>query len=217
MKRRCIVLAIGAIFICAFYFQQNATSIINWVNTLGLLAPIFFLFIYCLATCLFFPTMILTLAGGAIFGPVIGTIMNLLGATIGAVCAFGISRYLLSSWWQTRDDSRMAKLIHGVEYRGWQFVALLRIVPIIPFNLVNYGLGLTRIKFSHYVLTTMIFLLPIEIISTYFGYASMDLLSHSDALFNYTSWIILAVLATCLLLIKWLSKKQFFSYSDLPE
>lgn len=207
MKGRCIALAFGAIIVCAFFFQQNAPSIINWINTLGLMAPVFFLILYCFATLLFFPTMILTLAGGAIFGPVVGTIINLLGATFGAACAFCISRYLLSGWFQPNKDNRFNKLIAGVECKGWQFVALLRVIPIIPFNIVNYGLGLTRIKFSHYLITTAIFLFPMEIISTYCGYASMDMLTRSQT-FRSSSLFLLFFLGLCIILLKWFSRKQ---------
>ncbi len=207
MKGRCIAFAFGAIIVCVLFFQQNATVIIDWINTLGLMAPVFFLILYCVATLLFFPTMILTLAGGAIFGPIVGTIINLLGATLGAACAFCISRYLLSGWFQANKGARFNKLIAGVESRGWQFVALLRIVPIIPFNIVNYGLGLTRIKFSHYLITTLIFLFPMEIISTYFGYASMDILTSSQTL-RSSSLFFLLIFGLCIILFKWVSRKR---------
>jgi uncharacterized membrane protein YdjX (TVP38/TMEM64 family) len=55
---------------------------------------------------------------------------------------------------------------------------MLRLVPIIPFNLVNYGLGITRIKFSHYIITTFFFLMPTEIVYTYCGHAGLDALTH---------------------------------------
>lgn len=197
MKKLCFALAIAAIAVCACLFQHNAPIIIDWINTLGILAPIFFLLLYCLATILFLPTMILTLAGGALFGPILGTLFNLLGATIGAACAFCISRYMVFDWLAAKKNVRINNLIAGVERRGWQFVALLRLVPIIPFNLVNYGLGVTRIKFKHYFLTTIIFLLPAEILFTYCGYAGMDILTHHRAFYKGTSlilWLCIGIL-----------------------
>jgi uncharacterized membrane protein YdjX (TVP38/TMEM64 family) len=191
MKIFCFALAIAAIAVCAFSFQHNETVIISWIETLGLIAPIFFLLLYCLATLLFLPTMMLTLAGGVIFGPVLGTLFNLLGATFGAVCAFCISRYCVSERLAGTKNVRIKNLIVGVENQGWQFVALLRLIPIIPFNLVNYGLGVTRIKFSHYVIVTIIFLIPAEIIFTYCGYAGMDLLTHPREFYKGTGLILL--------------------------
>ena len=168
------------------FFQHNAPAIINWTKTLGFMAPVFFLLLYCLATILLLPTMVLTLAGGALFGPIVGTLFNLLGATLGAACAFCISRYLVFDWLVSKNNARMDKLIMGVEGRGWQFVALLRLIPIIPFNLVNYGLGITRIKFSHYLITTIIFLIPAEIIFTYCGHAGMGILTHPQEFYKGT-------------------------------
>lgn len=191
MKIFCFALAIAAIAVCAFSFQHNETVIISWIETLGIIAPIFFLLLYCLATLLFLPTMMLTLAGGVIFGPVLGTLFNLLGATFGAVCAFCISRYCVSERLAATKNVRIKNLIVGVENQGWQFVALLRLIPIIPFNLVNYGLGVTRIKFSHYVIVTVIFLIPAEIIFTYCGYAGMDLLTHPREFYKGTGLILL--------------------------
>jgi uncharacterized membrane protein YdjX (TVP38/TMEM64 family) len=170
-------LALIAFLICALLFHKHSLEIINWVNKLGRLAPLLFVVIYCLATILFLPTMVLTLAGGAFFGPVIGTLLNLTGATCGAALSFLISRYLIFDWCMQKRGEKLNKLITEVERKGWVFIAFLRLFPIVPFNLVNYGLGITGVKFRLYLLVTTIFLIPTEIIYTYFGYAGMDALS----------------------------------------
>lgn len=175
LKTFCILAVLIA---SAIIFQEKAPIILSSIKGLGWLAPILFLLIYCLATILLLPTMVLTLAGGALFGPLLGTLFNLIGATLGAACAFCISRHLAIDWLAAKRGPKLNKLISGVERGGWQFVALLRLVPIVPFNLVNYGLGITQIKFSHYILTTFIFLTPAEIIYTYCGHAGMDALTH---------------------------------------
>lgn len=177
-----MVLVIIAVAFCAFLFQYNLASVMSWVGSLGLFAPIFFLMLYCLATIFFLPTMILTMAGGVLFGPVVGTLFNLFGATFGAASAFLISRYWAASWVASKKSANVNRLIAGVERQGWQFVALLRLIPIIPFNLVNYGLGLTRIKFSHYLVTTLIFLIPAEIVFTYCGYAGVGMIMHPQSM-----------------------------------
>ncbi len=209
IKRLGLALVIAAIAVGAYFFQRNSSIIINWINTLGYIAPILFLFLYCVATIFFLPTMVLTFAGGALFGPVWGTLFNLFGASLGAAFAFCISRYWLFDWVATKKNSRINKLIAGVESRGWQFVALLRIVPIIPFNLVNYGLGVTRIKFSHYLITTAIFLIPTEIVSTYCGYAGMDILTHPGEIYTRTHIAFFLFFASSLfILIKLIKRKQ---------
>ena len=200
IKIVCSALSITAIAVCAYLFQHNASAIIHWTNTLGFMAPVFFLLLYCIATLLFLPTMVLTLAGGALFGPIVGTLFNLLGATLGAACAFCISRYVAFDWLASKNNVRLNKMIAGVEGRGWQFVALLRLVPIIPFNLVNYGLGVTGIKFSHYLLATLVFLIPTEIMFTYCGYAGMDILTHPEEFYKGSSFVALPCLAIILIL-----------------
>ncbi len=202
MKTLCIVLTIGVLIACAIIFQENAPIILNGIRGLGWIAPILFLLLYCLATILLLPTMVLTLAGGALFGPVLGTVFNLVGATLGAACAFCISRHLAADWLASKRGPRLNKLISGVERNGWQFVALLRLVPIIPFNLVNYGLGITRIKFSHYVITTFAFLMPAEVIYTYCGHAGMDALTHPTPYYKNGSILILIGLGVLFLLFR---------------
>lgn len=176
MKTLCIVLAIIALIILAILFQEKLPSILELIRGLGWLGPLLFLLLYTLATVLFLPTMILTLAGGALFGPFHGTLFNLFGATLGAICAFCLARYFSIDWLRTEKDSKIHKLLVGIERGGWQFAALVRLFPVIPFNLVNYGLGLTKIKFSHYFLTTFIFLIPTEIVYTYCGHAGIGMI-----------------------------------------
>lgn len=157
----------------AVLFQTYAREIIQWVEKMGWLAPVLFLFIYCIATLLFLPTMLITLAGGALFGPVLGTVLNLAGATIGATCSFLITRYLFQGQ-QRKQQGLWYQIVRSVEQKGWLSVAFLRLFPIVPFNLVNYALGATTISLRTYLITTITFLLPPEIIYTYCGYAGMD-------------------------------------------
>lgn len=207
IKTICFILAFAVLIACALVFQEHFLEIIDWINELGWLAPVLFLVIYCLATLLLLPTMVLTLAGGAIFGPFIGTILNLFGATIGAAFAFLITRHLIYDWFTSKRGEKMNKLIAGVDQKGWMFVAFLRLFPIVPFNLVNYGLGITGIKFRLYLITTFIFLIPAEIIYTYFGYAGMDALSRPGHFYR-NSGIILSGLAILFLAIIKLVKKK---------
>ena len=197
-----IVFALVTLIATAYSFQKHSTEIINWVNQLGWFAPILFLVIYCLASIMFLPTMVITLAGGAIFGPFFGTILNLLGATWGAACSFLITRHLISDWFSRNQSVKTHKLIKEVDQKGWIFVALLRLFPIIPFNLVNYGLGVTGIKFRTYLITTFIFLIPAEIIYTYFGYAGMDVLLKQGSFYRNSEVILLGLAVALLCVLK---------------
>jgi uncharacterized membrane protein YdjX (TVP38/TMEM64 family)/rhodanese-related sulfurtransferase len=152
----------------------DVAFIVRQVGELGALAWLAFMIFYALATVLFLPGSILTLAGGSLFGPVLGTFVNLTGATLGATLAFLLSRYLASDWVERKTGGRLKQLKDGVEGEGWRFVAFVRLVPLFPFNLLNYALGLTRIRLLHYLIATYVCMLPGAIAYTYLGYAGRE-------------------------------------------
>ena len=126
----------------------------------GIWAPVAFIALFALATVAFLPGMVFALAGGVIFGPVLGSLYNLTGATIGAVLAFMAARYVASGWVREKTGPRLDRIIRGVEDEGWRFVAFTRLVPLFPFNLLNYALGLTRIPLPHYTLAPAVCMAP---------------------------------------------------------
>ncbi len=207
IKTICLILALLAFVACAITFQKHSLEIIDWIDDLGWFAPVLFIITYGLATILFLPTMVMTLAGGAIFGPVIGVLLNLIGATIGAAFSFLITRHLIYDWFSKKRGLRSNKLISGVEKKGWIFIAFLRLFPVVPFNLVNYGLGLTNIPFRVYLTTTALFLIPAEIIYTYFGYAGRHVLANPGQFYK-SGGLCLLGLALLFLAITTLVKRR---------
>ena len=177
-----------------FRDRFDAAALENWVNSAGAAGPLLFMAIYALATVLFLPGSVITLVGGALFGPVWGTLWNLTGATIGASLAFLIARYLGADWVARRAGPRIKRLDEGVTAEGWRFVAFVRLVPLFPFNLLNYALGLTRIPFLAYVLATWVFMLPGAIAYTWLGYAGREALAGGEGMIRNIS-IALALLA----------------------
>lgn len=145
------------------------------VGKLGWLAPLVFIAGYAIATIFFLPGVLFTLAGGVLFGPFYGTLYNLTGATLGATLAFLLARYLAYDWVAQRTGKRLRQVVEGVESEGWRFVAFVRLVPLFPFNLLNYALGLTKIPLAHYVITTLLFMAPGGAAYTYLGYAGREL------------------------------------------
>ena len=173
-----LAIAIAAAF--AFRDQIDVAALQQQVERAGPAGPLLFMLIYALATVLFFPGSVLTLAGGALFGPIWGTFYNLTGATVGAALAFLLARYLASNWVEQKTGGRLKQIKDGVEHEGWRFVAFVRLVPLFPFNLLNYALGLTRIRFLHYLVATYICMLPGAIAYTYLGYAGREAIAGSE-------------------------------------
>ncbi|WP_246539887.1 VTT domain-containing protein [sulfur-oxidizing endosymbiont of Gigantopelta aegis] len=179
----------------------------HWIEQSGPLAPLLFMLIYILATIFFLPGSVLTLAGGALFGPVVGVFYNLTAATIGAILSFLAARYLASDWVEKKSAGRLKQLINGVENEGWRFVAFVRLVPIFPFNLLNYTLGLTKIKLLDYSLATYICMLPGAIAYTYLGYIGREAATGGESLIQ-KSLLGLALLAVAAFLPRFISQMR---------
>lgn len=167
------ILAMITFIAIAFMFHANIAMMIGWVQHLGYIAPILFILLFSLSTLFFLPAVPFVLAGGAIFGPFIGTLINLLGATLGAVGAFLISRHIGTDWLSPKKSAALIRLSNRIEHHGWKSIALMRLTPT-PFSLVNYGFGLTQINVRLYALTTFLFLIPYKIITTYCGYYTLN-------------------------------------------
>ena len=176
-----LLLMVGIALGIFYHDHINAQAIENTVNEAGALGPALFILIYILGTVFFFPGALLTLSGGILFGPIFGTLYNLIGATIGAALSFIIARYLAYDWVEKKSIGRLQQLKSGVEDEGWRFVAFVRLVPLFPFNILNYAFGLTRIKLSHYTLASLIFMSPGAAAYTYLGYAGREALSGDEA------------------------------------
>jgi len=181
-----IVLFLGllaAVTLAIIYRDQfDAAALEAWVHDAGPVAPLLFILMYALAATLFIPGTVFTLAGGALFGPVLGTLYNLTGATLGATLAFLIARYLAADLVTNKAGGRVKQLINGVEGEGWRFVAFVRLVPLFPFVLLNYALGLTRLRLLHYVIATYVFMLPGAIAYTYLGYAGREAVAGGEGM-----------------------------------
>jgi uncharacterized membrane protein YdjX (TVP38/TMEM64 family)/rhodanese-related sulfurtransferase len=214
------VLLAGTISLAIVYRDRfDAAALQAWVQDAGAWAPLLFMLIYAVAAVLFLPGSVLTLAGGALFGPLLGTVYNLTGATLGATLAFLAARYLASDWVAARSGGRLKQLINGVEAEGWRFVAFVRLVPLFPFNLLNYALGLTRIRFSHYLLATCVCMLPGAIAYTYLGYAGREAVGGGEGLIRKAllALALLAVVAFLPRLIGRLREGPMLSITELKQ
>ena len=195
MFRSVLVAALAAAIIWLGFHREllQTATIERELQRFGGWAPILFLLLYAVATVLFVPGSVLTVTGGALFGPIWGTLWNLSGATLGATLAFVIARYVASEWVAARSGQRLGRLMRGVEEEGWRFVAFVRLVPLFPFNLMNYAFGLTRIGLREYVLASLVCMGPGASAYTYLGYAGRE------AAFGQAGAIRKAVLALALL------------------
>ncbi|MCP3941541.1 MAG: hypothetical protein GY710_08680 [Desulfobacteraceae bacterium] len=154
--------------------QEKLGALINGFGNWG---PIIYMLIYTIAPSLLLPALPLSIAGGILFGPFWGVVYTITGATAGAGLAFFISRYVSAGFIKKRiKEDKWLKLNQSVSKNGWKVVAFTRLIPLFPFNLLNYAFGMTSIKFSHYILTTFICMLPACIALIVFSSSFLELL-----------------------------------------
>src|SRR5215813_359593 len=163
--------------------QLDLATLDARLAALGPWAPIGYVVLYALGAVAFVPGTLFALAGGALFGPVWGSIFNLTGATVGATLAFLAARYIGGDWVARKAGGLLKRLIDGVDAEGWRFVAFVRLVPLFPFNLSNYVLGLTRISLHEYVIATFLCMVPGAVAYTWLGHAGRAALAgETDAI-----------------------------------
>ena len=156
-----------------FAFLQNT---LQWINSLGSLGGIVFIGIYIIATLAFLPAAILTLGAGVIFGVIWGSLYVFVGATLGAIAAFLVGRYLARGWVKEKISSykKFTNIDQAVSKEGLKIVFLIRLSPLFPFNLLNYALGLTNVSLKDYSLASF-GMIPGTIMYVYLGYLAGDL------------------------------------------
>jgi uncharacterized membrane protein YdjX (TVP38/TMEM64 family) len=137
-------------------------------------APIAFVAGYTLAIAFGFSGLVLTLAGGAVFGFGWGALLNTLGANLGATAAFWLARWLGRNGLQALLGDRLAGIDRITHQAGFTWLLRLRLIPIVPFNLLNFASGLTVIPWLTYIGATALGILPATLVYTFFADAILS-------------------------------------------
>lgn len=171
------IVAVVALVALGRQFGVFLDRFVAWVDGLGALAPAAFIAGYAAATLAFIPGAVMTIAAGATFGLVEGVVYVMTGATIGAALAFLLARYAARGAIEQRvaGNARFAAVDRAIGREGWKIVVLLRLSPVFPFNLLNYSLGLTKVRFTDYVLAS-IGMLPGSLLYTWSGVVVGDVI-----------------------------------------
>ena len=175
----CIVATGGAIYLLG---GIDSAQIQTLLNSVGIWSPIIYIALYVIATILVLPSTVLNLTGGAVFGAVWGTLWTSLAAIIAAIVAFTFTRTVgreiiakrLSGRWQAMDAE--------VRQGGLFYMFAIRLVPIMPYGLVNFAAGLTSISFKDYILGTTIGTVPSVLPFVLLGSSGLKALKTGDVL-----------------------------------
>lgn len=167
----------GILFAARQFGSGPLRELLQWISGLGSTAPLVFIPLYIVACVLFIPGSILTLSAGFLFGVVRGSIYVSVAATLGATLAFLMGRYFARQWVAARlaNYPKFKAVDEAVAREGWKIVALTRLSPVFPFNLLNYGFGLTDVGLRDYVIASWAGTLPGTILYVYLGSLAEDL------------------------------------------
>jgi len=170
-----LLLALVALALAGRRAGADVPEFAAWVNGLGPWGPLAFVAGYVIACVALVPGSLLTLAAGAIFGLWLGVALVFVGASLGAAAAFLVARYVARGAVARRlaGDRRVAAIDRAIGREGRKIVLLLRLSPVIPFNLLNYALGLTRVRLADYLIG-MVGLLPGTVLYVYAGKLAGD-------------------------------------------
>jgi len=200
---------VAALFLAGRQLGGAVEAFADWVDGLGVWAPVVFILGYAVATVLFAPGSLLTLAAGALFGLVQGTAYAWTGATLGACAAFLIARYGARGWVERKLEGkpRFQELDRSIGRDGGKIVALLRLAPIFPFVLLNYALGLTRVRFLHYAWACLA-MVPGTLLYVYYGHVGRQALAGGGEGKTVWDWVLLGVGLAAVLAVTWIITRK---------
>ncbi len=175
-----LIIFIGGAFFAVRYLglgrYLDQAVMREWIEGFGVWGPVIYMLVYSIAPTLMLPGLAITVVGGILFGPLWGVVYVAVGATVGASIAFLVARYMGREWVEGLLKSpRLKEIDREVEEKGWKIVAFTRLIPLFPFNFLNYAFGLTRIRFSHYLLATFLFMFPGIIAYVVFSSSILDI------------------------------------------
>ena len=176
-----IAVGVAALLVLAYLLDARAwlLSALEWIRGLGAWGPVAFCALYVLACVLLLPGSVLSLGAGVVFGLAEGIIVVSISATLGATAAFLVGRYVARGWVERTiaANPRFQAIDAAVAREGWKIVALLRLSPVVPFNLLNYAFGATRVRLRDYVIASWAGMQPGVVLYVYLGSLAGDLAS----------------------------------------
>jgi uncharacterized membrane protein YdjX (TVP38/TMEM64 family) len=152
-------------------WMHEVVNLMQQIQGAGWVGWLIFIALYAAACLLFIPGSFLTLAAGAVYGFWGGTLLVLTGNGLGSLLSLLITRYLLRGWAkrQFAKNKKLRAIEDAVAHDGWRIVCLTRLSPVMPFSLINYALGLTKISAAKFLFATEVGAIPSTCVYVYFG------------------------------------------------
>ena len=198
-----VVLAVSA----ALYVWLPPEQIREALMSLGALAPVVYMAMFAVLPACFFPVAVLALAGGLVFGLWLGALYTFIGAVINCSVMFWMARYIgrqqIENLMAKRLDAKWRARLSKLEGReGFILLIVLRLIPAVPYNLINYAFGLTGMGYGAYILASALGIIPGTFAFITIGDKAMDVSSPGF-------WIAIGLLVLLLAVTTLLGKKLF--------
>ena len=196
------LLAAGLVAVVVWRDEIDYEAIAAWAqNHSWWETALEFIAVHVVAGLFFVPRLFLGLAAGALFGPIWGSVLAILGGTAGAFAGFALVRFINADAVKLREAPRIGPWLERAERQGWRFVFVVRLIPILPHSLVNYVFGLSKVATPSYLLGSALGMVPTAVIYANLGDSGRGVIQGSS---NYA---LLAAWGFGLIFVSWLLPK----------
>lgn len=187
-----LILLIILIWINQRFFKLDPLTVKEWILSFGIWSSILYIVLYSIRPLVLFPASILSIAGGLAFGPYLGTLYTMIGATLGAIIAYLAASKLNLNVLKDTENKKVAQLKNQLEKHGFLYVLILRLIPLIHFDLISYAAGVSKVKLLPFAAATFIGIIPGTFAFNFLG---------SSVVAGDTETIIIACIVFLILLI----------------
>lgn len=204
-----LIILMICLYNCREMFKNcDSMAIKNYISNCGVMAPIVYILMFTFVPLTFFPDSVLAVAGGMAFGMCYGILYTLIGAVSGGTLAFLIARYFGRGVVSKLVNGKGKWFEDGVEKRGLLIITAFRLIPLVPFDIISYGAGLSKIRFKDFIFGTLVGVIP--------GVFIFINLGDKSSKFGSTQFIIAIALLFLLFAISFILKKKI-SFKKLQD
>ncbi len=209
--KKSIFLSVLAVLIGLFYYFDifsftNINEIRDFVLGYGVYAPVIFIILFTIVPLTLFPDALLAIAGGLIFGLYEGSLYIMIGALCGATLSFFIARYY-GSWLRDKlEGEKFLNIDTAVKKNGFLIIFLLRLIPLVPFDIISYSAGFSSIRYKDFFIASFVGIIPGVLVYANIGAKS---LAFGSSEFYISIALLLALIVISMMFKKSLKKKFF--------
>lgn len=208
MKKISVFIILACILGLFYYFDifsfTNPDEIKEFVLSYGIYSPIIFIILFTFVPLTLFPDAILAIAGGLIFGLVEGSIYIIIGAFFGSTLSFYLARYYGEFLRKKLKSEKFLNINEQVEKNGFLIIFLLRLIPLVPFDIISYSAGFSSIKYKDFIFATAIGIVPGVLVYANIGAESLNIGSNN---FYFSIAMLLGLIVISMMFKKRVQKK----------